>query len=346
MKSVLRQAAELLENGICFTYAVVISQRGSTPRSTGTKMLVLPDRIIGTIGGGAMEASVIGSAREISGPVIQTHELTETAGFLCGGTTEVLLAPISPENPSNLEVFKAAAGAVLNGERAWLIYAIDSSGGAQRPFQICLSRLGKDLVGDFAGSEKVRRDMLDSPLRLSIHGDDADGVRYIADRLHSGGVIYLFGAGHVSQDVAKLAANLEFKVTVIDDRADYCNNERFPDCECLVIDSFQNLPDFDIDDNSYILIITRGHAHDRTVLEWSIEKNPIYLGMIGSRSKRDKTYSDMISKGVDKKRLDRVKCPVGLDIGAETTAEIAVSIMAQIIAARRGKEDGQDGTSC
>ena len=133
----------------------------------------------------------------------------------------------------------------------------------------------------------------------------------------------------------RLASALDFDVHVYDDRAEYANSERFPGCSVHVIKSFTDLSGIDTDDSCYVLIITRGHANDRTVLEWAINRDLKYLGMIGSLTKRDALYERLISEGkTTSERLKTVKCPIGLSIGAETPAEIAVSIMAEVIAVR------------
>ncbi|MEG2083845.1 MAG: XdhC family protein, partial [Oscillospiraceae bacterium] len=190
------------------------------------------------------------------------------------------------------------------------------------------------IIGSFSGSDNVAREMANSPLRLAIHGDATDGVHYFVDPIHSGGLIYLFGGGHVSLEVARLAAHLEYHVVVIDDRADFANLTRFPGCETVVLENFKSIPDFKVDSDSYILIITRGHAHDKTVLEWALKTEPKYIGMIGSKTKRDSIYSALQAQGVSRERLEWVNSPVGLAIGAQTPAEIAVSIMAEITACK------------
>jgi xanthine dehydrogenase accessory factor len=139
----------------------------------------------------------------------------------------------------------------------------------------------------------------------------------------------------VSQEVAKLAVGTGFNVTVVDDRAEYANASRFPDCRCVVVEDFTKLPDFPVDESSYVIIMTRGHSYDRDVLRWALGKSPRYLGRIGSRSKRDATYKALEKEGFSMEKMLAVKCPVGLPINAETPAEIAVSIMAEVIAERR-----------
>lgn len=346
MSSLLNEAVELLEGGVPFALAVITSQDGSTPRGVGAKMLVLPDKIVGSVGGGAMEGHVIRLARERvlvdKKPVIRHYNMNAdeaaVGSFICGGDCETLTAYIDPANDSNLEAFKTALEAERMGARAWFIYAVNTNEGAKKPFSLCLNLCGERLIGEAEGSEKVMVDMIKSPLRLAIHADATDGVLYFVDAVHSGGVILLFGGGHVSLEVARLAAHLEFRVVVLDDREEFANPERFPECETAVLEDYENIPDLPLDKYSYILVITRGHAHDKTALEWALKQDVKYIGMIGSKNKRDAIYAALEKQGVPRERLEWVRSPVGLNIGAQTPAEIAVSIMAEIIE-RKNKGD-------
>lgn len=341
MNSIFSEAALLCAQRREFVWASIISQDGSTPRSAGSKMLILPDSIVATIGGGGMEASVIQAARESvlqsRRPCIMTYDMSgteaATAGLICGGTCEVLLAWIDPGMQA---VFEAAAQAEKDGVPAWLFYVLDENPDSALPFQLCVNVNCERVVGSFRGNAKFVRDMLQNPIRVAIHGDSDDGKRYIVEDVGSAPRMYLFGAGHVSCEVARLAVGVGFNVTVIDDREDFCNSARFPDCDCVVIDSFEQMPDFPADGNSYVVIMTRGHAYDKDVLRWALGKRPYYLGMIGSKTKRDALYQKLNEEeGFPMEQLRAVKCPIGLTIHAETPPEIAVSVMAEIIAVRR-----------
>ncbi|MBO4331001.1 MAG: XdhC family protein [Oscillospiraceae bacterium] len=341
MISVYAKAAELCREGVPFVYAAVISQDGSTPRGTGSKMLITADGIFDTVGGGGMEGSVISAAREkvLSDgmPLILSYDMSSeeaaSADFICGGRCEILLFRGEKEY---LEVFEEADAACSGGVPAWLFYIIDEAGAVGRPFCLCLNVDCRRLVGEYEGLGAFPRDILLSPLRTAVHGDHVDGVRYITDSVGSAPMMYIFGGGHVSKEVAKIAVGTGFSVTIIDDREEFANTARFPDCRCEVVD-FNNMPDFPVDKTSYVVIMTRGHSFDREVLKWALGKELKYLGMIGSRSKRDSTYRLLQSQGYSMEKMLSVKCPIGLSIGAETPAEIAVSIMAEVIQVRRSR---------
>ena len=151
------------------------------------------------------------------------------------------------------------------------------------------------------------------------------------------GTVYLFGAGHVSVNVYKMARIAGFDVAVVDDREQYANRERFPDASAIHADDYERvLAQIEPNETSYIVIVTRGHRDDMRVLRWAIDTRARYIGMIGSKRKVISTYRELETQGVAREKFARVHAPVGLDIGAVTPEEIAVAIVAELIAERRG----------
>jgi xanthine dehydrogenase accessory factor len=149
-------------------------------------------------------------------------------------------------------------------------------------------------------------------------------------------LLYLFGAGHVALELFKAAKNAGFDV---DDREAYANAERFPGArEILAQDYEQALPRLDPNESSYIVIATRGHRDDMRILRWAAQTRARYIGMIGSRRKAITVVRELIAEGLKPELFERLHSPVGLDIGAATPEEIAVSIMAELIAVRRHAE--------
>jgi xanthine dehydrogenase accessory factor len=149
--------------------------------------------------------------------------------------------------------------------------------------------------------------------------------------------VHIFGGGHISQEVAPLAKRVGFKVVILDDREIFSNRERFPEADEVLVSEFERCFDLlNIDDSSYIVIVTRGHLYDGVVLEQAVKSNARYIGMIGSKKKIWTLYQNLMKKGVPKEALDGVYAPIGLDINSETPEEIAVSIVAQLIKVRGG----------
>jgi xanthine dehydrogenase accessory factor len=150
-------------------------------------------------------------------------------------------------------------------------------------------------------------------------------------------LLYIFGAGHVSIGLYKVASNSGFDVTVVDDRDSYANRERFPDAREVIAEDFDRaMARLSPSESSYIVLVTRGHRDDMRVLRWAVQTPARYIGMIGSKRKTIEIYRELIAEGVPAHLFDRVYAPVGLDIGAITPEEIAVAITAELIAIRRG----------
>jgi xanthine dehydrogenase accessory factor len=147
--------------------------------------------------------------------------------------------------------------------------------------------------------------------------------------------VYVFGAGHVSLEIAPLAKRVQFKVVVIDDREMFANRERFPDADEIFVSEFERCFDrLSLDETSFVVIVTRGHLYDGFVLEQAVKTPARYIGMIGSRKKIHILYQHLMEKGIPKETLKRVHAPIGLEIHSETPEEIAVSIVAQLIQVR------------
>ena len=150
---------------------------------------------------------------------------------------------------------------------------------------------------------------------------------------------FIFGAGHISKSLCKVAALAGFSATVIDNREQYANRERFPEAEDVFAEEYEDLfPKLTIRDTSYIIIVTRGHRDDMRVLRWAMDTQARYIAMIGSRRKVIGVMKELEKEGVAKSGLDRIFAPMGFEIGAITPEEIAVSVVAEMIAARRNPE--------
>jgi xanthine dehydrogenase accessory factor len=151
--------------------------------------------------------------------------------------------------------------------------------------------------------------------------------------------LYVFGAGHVSASLYRVAQNAGFDVTVVDDREAYANRERFPDAKEVIAEDFDKATArITPNESSYIVIVTRGHRDDMRVLRWAVQTQARYIGMIGSKRKTVAIFRELTKEGIPANLFERVHAPVGLDIGAITPEEIAVAITAELIAVRRRVE--------
>jgi xanthine dehydrogenase accessory factor len=152
-------------------------------------------------------------------------------------------------------------------------------------------------------------------------------------------LLYIFGAGHVSANLYKVAKDADFGVTVVDDRAAYANRERFPEAKEVIAGDFEQvMARLAPNESSYIVIVTRGHRDDMRVLRWAVQTQARYIGMIGSKRKTISIFRELTKQGIPAQFFERVHAPVGLDIGAVTPEEIAVAITAELIAVRRHAE--------
>lgn len=201
----------------------------------------------------------------------------------------------------------------------------------------------KNHIYEFTLDEKQK-----GALDMGCGGDATVQIQYI-DAAEPGDFVrefklastaYIFGGGHVAYALEPVLRHVDFRTVIIDDREEYSNGERYPHAErTIVVDSFDNaFDDIETDDDSYIIIVTRGHRGDLQVLRQALRRPYAYLGMIGSRRKNNLLYDTLREEGVTEQQLSTVHAPIGLSIGSETPEEIAVSIVAEIIQ-ERAKRD-------
>jgi xanthine dehydrogenase accessory factor len=169
----------------------------------------------------------------------------------------------------------------------------------------------------------------------------ADSMELIIEPILGYPSLVIFGGGHVSKFISGFAKTCGFKVTIVDDRIQFANKERFPEVDAIVCESFaQSFEKLDISASSYVVIVTRGHKYDEQILERVLEFDAKYIGMIGSKRKVLTTFQHLVGKGVSKENLQRVYAPIGLEIGAITPEEIGLSIVSELIKIRRLGDDG------
>ncbi len=343
----------LLEAGESAALATIVGQTGSAPRTPGTRMVVRGDgSILGTIGGGRLEAEVIQTGLEVlrSGVSRLQHvTLTGTdAGdmdMICGGELDVLVEPLRPVSRT-MELFRLLGRQREQGGD-WLLATVlrDSPGGQAG----LLSE--SYLVQRSASGLRFHPEQPENPERLASLLEKvrlecrpilcmAGDSRVVIEPIRAKETLHLFGAGHIAREVAILAHWVDFRVEVHDDRPDFANLERFPLAEAIHVP--ENMGQAlglaqdgrRIDENSYVVIVTRGHTHDMDVLAQALGTQAAYIGMIGSRRKRDAIYGALRAQGFSQDDLSGVHCPIGLEINAQTPAEIALSIVAELVKIR------------
>lgn len=293
----------------------VVRSTGSTPRAAGALLLAGPDGLLyGTIGGGLLEHRCleIAAARPTM-PHRETFVLDNrqagSLGMVCGGTSEVLFTPL--DDPAPLE---AALDALHAHVPAWLCLPLD---GAAPLLSLDTTLPAQPSVVHWQGQEAL------------------------AVRLADAGRIFVLGGGHVSLELVALLHRLDFRHIVIDDRPAFCSPDRFPYAEHTLVAPFPALGDVLTDSLSptaadAFCIMTRGHEGDTDAVRFALGTPASYIGVMGSRRKREAMFARLAEDGFTDARR-RIVTPIGLDIGAQTPAEIAVSVAAQLITWRAAR---------
>ena len=297
MKEFVLEILKRIDLGQAVALCVVVETRGSTPQKRGAIMLVFGDGV--------------------------------TMGTLGGGCVEA-------------EVRREAVGQISRGESRTVRFSLDHDYGWDDGL-ICggvmLIHMRVVGAGDRAWLEKLAEELaaereVEFRLPYEVEGARHEFVR----KLIPPGVLVIAGAGHVGFWLAKLAGDLNFLVDVIDDRAEFLNRERFPSARQLICGEIETeLKKYPVEARSYVVIVTRGHRNDGRALAAVAGRDAAYVGLIGSKRKIKTIMDDLAASGVDYEWLKSVHAPVGLDIGAVTVPEIAISIMAELVAARAGK---------
>ncbi|BBO91782.1 XdhC family aldehyde oxidoreductase maturation factor [Desulfosarcina ovata] len=348
MDTIAQTASDLLGKGETFVLATIISHSGSTPRTSGSKMIVTADgRGIGTIGGGLLEAEVMSRAVKLipTGasdliPFDLGLENVASMDMICGGQAEVLLDCITPDSET-VAIFDGWRAVLESGGKGCFVTMVDTAGDHVGPVKHGLVSARGEVDGNFPlSANELERVAAAASRSAEIRTVRVTGGFAVLEPAGQVCAAYLFGAGHVARATAHLASLVGFRVSVADDRKEYANRERYPDAqEVRVLEDFNRcLPDTAMGQNDFVIIVTRGHLHDKTVLAQALKTHAGYIGMIGSRRKRDATYAALIKEGFSQADIDRVHSPIGLSIGADTPEEIAVSIVGELIAHRAGMQ--------
>jgi len=362
MNDVFTKAVELLGKKEFSVLATIVKLTGSGPRGAGTKFLILQDgSYVGTIGGGLLEARVLEAAKKVFANRAPTRlslnlmgkDVAET-DMICGGDVDIFLEPLSVEEQNQMQGFSKVLDIQKRGGAGLLVTVVHLDRWQKDRIPRLFLLPGTEPIGNLPGMKAAAEELTKNmPLwlkqrepRLVVSTDDHGGsVELFVEPILSDPVLYIFGGGHVSAQIIPLASRVGFKVEVIDDRPEFADARKFPDAARVHQYPFEGvLGKVRVDESSYLVIVTRGHMHDKTVLEQCLRTKAKYIGMIGSRRKKAMIYEKLLEEGFTKADLDRVHAPIGLDIGAETPEEIAVSIVAELIQVRAGKEAGPHGS--
>jgi xanthine dehydrogenase accessory factor len=368
MRELLAELTQSLQQGRACVHCSVVETRGSTPQKAGAAMLVFPDGAqSGTLGGGCVEAEVKQRALRVLSegagrPEVFSFCLDDDYGWddglICGGRMTILAQPLACERVRECEsstgnappltlshsptlslshaYYRRFHDLVQRGQGCTEAIVVSEQPGVPAGSRY-LFNAAAELVGQTVAvpPPSLMREQL-PPLaqrpRPSVH----KGIAYlpVLPRI----TLLIVGGGHVGQAVAKLAADVDFDVWVLDDRERYASRDRFPLAQWLIVGDIgthlQELARTAVNPSMYCIIVTRGHAHDEEALYHLATTSAGYVGLIGSKRKIKLIYQDLIAKHIPEEALARVHAPLGFAIGSQTVPEIAVSIVAELIAHR------------
>lgn len=347
MRNVLHHLVDALEAKRPTVYCRLVETRGSTPQKAGAAMLVYADGSqTGTLGGGCVEAEVKrhalakldgGAAEVVSFQLDSDYGWDD--GLICGGRMQILVQPVQGEASGDyfrryLQTIEQAQGcceaivfdAEKSGHPSPACYLFDADG----------ELLARELLAEEGPAPASVTERLPSfAERPKVRAEHGVAYLPILPRRR----LLIVGGGHIGQAVGNWASDLDFDVWVVDDRQEYVSRARFPRAERLICgDIGQTLKELEITPDTYCIIVTRGHNHDEEALYHLVDRGACYVGMIGSRRKIKLIFDDLEAEGVSAESLAKVYAPLGVDIGSQTVPEIAVSILAELIAHRNGRE--------
>lgn len=332
--------ARLLRAGGRVVLMTIVASRGSTPRGAGERAMLTESGLEGSVGGGLPEAMALERAREALAEGrsnLMRCDLGASGGVsICGGAIDVLAEFLRPEQAA---LFETAGRALREGIRGLWTVDLRDPAAPVRALSLDVPTERADAWKGLPRGADLEYDAALSGNARAARGPGLtdDGAAYV-EPLSAPPVLLLCGGGHVSLETAILAHAAGFVVDVADDRGEFADPRRFPMARnCLVLPRFENLAErCHVGPGHFVAIVTRGHEFDRDVLRQALRTSACYIGMIGSKSKRAATYAALREEGVSDERLAGVFCPIGLPIGAETPQQIAVSIVAELLAARAG----------
>lgn len=315
-EQLLTTALHEIEAGRPVLLVSVARATGSTPRKQGAMLLAGAQGLLcGTIGGGLLEHRCLelAAAQPACGRLTRfdlDNRKAGSLGMVCGGSTEVLFTPLTDPAP-----LRAALTALQNREPVWLCLPLDGT------------------APSFAQDGTLPT----HPSVLSRNGKDALYVR-----LADAGRVFVIGGGHVSLELCALLHRLDFRHIVIDDRPDFCSPARFPHAEHTLTMPLAELAKtltgtLRPTEADGFCIMTRGHEGDADAVRYALSTPVSYIGLMGSRRKRETLFRTLTQEGFSSEAQRRIITPIGLEIHAQTPAEIAVSIAAQLIAWRAAR---------
>lgn len=323
MRNMLKIIHNKLTHGEALVLVTVIASSGATPRGAGARMLVCKEgRICGTIGGGAVEyrseqiaAEVLAEKTSLGHDFTLTKDDVQNLGMICGGACNVFFHYIPAGDEHTIMLCEEAEAQFRKGNALWLLTDVGANG----------------QMGLYAEDLGFWGISVPENLTLSRHPERTGNI--FAEQINSSGKVYIFGGGHVAQELVPVLSHVGFRCVVMDDREEFTKKELFPGAEEVICGDLTHLKDYlSIGNEDYVCVMTRGHAYDTVIQAQVLKCRPTYCGVIGSAFKAAGVRKTLKEEyGLLDEELDLVTTPIGLNIKGETPAEIAISIAAQMI---------------
>ncbi|MDR3336503.1 MAG: XdhC family protein [Treponema sp.] len=324
----------------------IIASSGSTPQGAGARMLVgKSGRVYGTIGGAlpehlavifAQELIAKNGGRALKDYILHPNEAAEI-GAKCGGEFTAFFQYLDPEDPELAPFAEKALEIFSAKEAVWFIMEISRTAPDSEvsPKDLSMGLIGLDTT--FARIGVMPRDAEKLLQSVPFKAETPEGVWFSAPA-SSGGFVYIFGGGHVCQELVPLLDRLGFRCVVIDDREEFAQREIFPQAAEIIQGDFERLEEsLTLTDKDYAVIVTRGHLWDYEAYAFALKSPAPYIGVIGSKTKHDfvqKRLAEEKGFTMEEIKAKRVHAPIGLNIMSKTPAEVAVSIAAELILTR------------
>lgn len=336
MKQLFEQAKKTMDCGESFVFITIISSSGSTPRGSGSRMLLTQTGLsLGTIGGGNLEFYSIQCAKQvlekrISGKrefALGAGENSEL-GMICGGHAVVYFQYIDRKNQEFYRLCEVILNAYEREEDSWFL--LDLTDEAQWKAGFYSESTG------FLGMEPRKKEVLLDNHAVFVNASEQ---YYYSEPLVHAGRVYVFGGGHVAQELVPLLSHVGFRCVVFDDRPEFSNKQLFPDAKETIIGDFKNVfESITVDAQDYVCIMSRGHEYDYLLQKQMLQTEAHYIGVMGSRRKIQIISEKLLEDGFEEADIKRFFTPIGLEIYAQTPAEIAVSVAAELIRIRAVRE--------
>lgn len=334
-----KKLRERLQPGQSFVLVSVIDSAGSTPRSSGAKMAVFADgSYMGTIGGGNVEylsiqqaSKVLDEKKSLTKGFNLTKNQKADIGMICGGNVEVSFQYVDGQNEAYLQMLDHMLKLYEEDVDAWLVTAMrdgvvcetgvyDKRSGLQ-----FMTTVSAEQIAPYLENKSVRTETT---------------PQCFVEPLIQSGCVYVFGGGHVAQELVPVISHVGFRVVVYEDRENFAKPELFSGVHHTILGAFKEISEhITIRENDYVVIMTRGHQSDYEVLRQVLRTQATYVGVIGSRHKIAATTERLLADGISEQDIARMHTPIGLPIKGETPAEIAISIAAEMILCRAERKE-------